>query len=108
MVLKGFKLHQIAPISRWCGTKFFLHTRLKNYTILQKLCRITQSGNAVRQHQCGKQARAEWPDCARCILPNIYKSCQTTNNTAEIRQNICTFCSVNDLPNNGSNTNCVT
>jgi len=25
------------------------------------------------QIQCGKQARAEWPDCVRCILPNIYK-----------------------------------
>jgi len=46
---------------------------LKKYTILQKWCSIAQSGITVRQHQCGKQARAEWPDCARCILPNIYK-----------------------------------
>jgi len=27
MVLKRLKLDQIAPISRWRGTKFFLHTR---------------------------------------------------------------------------------
>jgi len=59
MVLKRLKLHQIAPISRWCGTKFFLHTKLKNYTILQKWYSIAQSGNTVRQHQRGKQARTE-------------------------------------------------
>jgi len=72
MVLKRLKLHQIVPMSRWFGTKF-LHTRLKNYTIFVKWCSFTQSGNTLRQHQCGKQARAEWPDWARCILPNIYK-----------------------------------
>jgi len=27
MVLKRLKLHQIAPVSRWCGTKFFLHAQ---------------------------------------------------------------------------------
>jgi len=58
-VLKRLKLHQIAPISRWLGTKFFLHTGLKNYTILQKWCSVAQSGNTVRQHQCGKQGRTE-------------------------------------------------
>jgi len=73
MVLKRLKLHQIAPMSWWFGTKLFLHTRLKNYTTLQNWCTITQSGNLIRQHQCGKQGRAEWPDWARCVQPNIYK-----------------------------------
>jgi len=37
MVLKPLKLHQIAPICRWCGTKFFLHTRLK-FTAFYENC----------------------------------------------------------------------
>jgi len=36
------------------------------------------------------------------------KSCQITNNIAEIRPKISTFFSLNDLSNNGPNTNCVT
>ena len=40
--------------------EFILHTRLKNYTILQKWCSIAQSGNTVQKHQCGNQARAGW------------------------------------------------
>jgi len=35
MVLKRLKLHQITSIFRWCGTKFFLHTNMQNYTIWQ-------------------------------------------------------------------------
>jgi len=37
MVLKRLKLHQITRIFRWCGTKFFLHTSMENYTIFVKV-----------------------------------------------------------------------
>ena len=57
-------------------------------------CKITPSGNTVRQHQCRKQSRAWWPDCARCVLPNIHEILPNyknfiTINIAEILTNIC-------------------
>ena len=78
------------------------------YSILRKLCRITQCGNTVPQHQCGKQARAEWSDCARWILPTFTKSCQLQVTLPKYGKISAHFFSLNDLRNNGPNINCVT
>jgi len=60
MVLKRLKLHQ------------FFDGVARNFFYTQGW-KFTPYGNIVRQHQCRKQARAGWPDCARCILPNVYE-----------------------------------
>ena len=74
---------------------------MQNYTIFvnffcKKWCSITPSGNTVRQHQCGKQARAWWPDCAQCTVfcQTLTKSCQSTNNIAKILPKFCKISSI--------------
>jgi len=52
---------------------FSTHKHVKVHHFRKKWCSIMPSDNTVQQHQCSKQARAVWPDCARCILENIYK-----------------------------------
>jgi len=56
----------------WHGI-FPTHVHVKLHHFCKKSCSVTPSGNTVQQHQCGKQAQASRQDCARCILPNIYK-----------------------------------
>ena len=67
----------------------------RNFSYTQA-CKITLSGNTVRQHHCVKQSRAESPDCAPCILPNIYKILPNyktciANNIAKTLPIICKF-----------------
>ena len=87
MVLKHLKLHQTAPISQWYGTKFFsthVVEKLHHFTkILQKWCSITQTGNTVRQQECGK------PEQSDQIVHGVFfqaftKSCQIINKILQI------------------------
>jgi len=76
-VENGVKTLEIAPnctnFSIVWHEIFPTHKHVKLHHICKTWCSIAPSGNTVQQHRCGKQARACWPDCARCILPNIYK-----------------------------------
>jgi len=40
-----------------------MHVKLHH--LCKKWFSITPFGNTVRQHQCGKQTREGWSDCAR-------------------------------------------
>jgi len=69
-VVKRLKLQEIVPISMVWHEIFPSHKHVqlhhfhKNSIGLHHLAAL---------HQCAKKARAGCPDCARCILSNIYK-----------------------------------
>jgi len=77
----------------------------KLHHICKKWCSVTPSDITVRQHQCGMQARAGWPDCALCILPTFTKSCQITKNIDKILQK---FFHETIYFDKGPNSNCTT
>jgi len=83
---------------------------VEKFTILQKLCSTVLHNLATLFDNTNVVSKPEQSDQIVCdvFCQTFTKSCQITNNIAEIRPNICTFFSLKDLPNNGPNTNYVT
>jgi len=87
MALKRFKLQQFFDgVTRNVSTH--KHVKLHHFCkFFFQWCSITPSGNTLRQHQCGKQARALGPDCARCTV-----FCQTFTNPAKLQIILPKYC----------------
>jgi len=57
---------------------FPANMHVKLHHLCKKWCSVSPSGNTVRQHQCGKQTREGWSNCARYSAKHLRNSASFT------------------------------